>query len=329
MAGTLPQGTVEDDGGGDLHIAVFLVDLAPIVDEGVFQHHPLGEEEGETGALVGEHKEAQFLAQLAVIPALGLLDALQVGFQFALFGEGGAVDPAEHLVLLAPPPVGAGAGGEFYRLHRGGGHQVGAGAEVGKVPLAVEADLLPLSGVLPDQFLLVGLVLHQFQSLGGVQFKLFQGQVRLDDGSHLLFQLDQVLGGEGGGKVEIVIEAVVDGRADGELGLGVEVGHRLGQDVGGGVVKGPLALLVGKGEDLQGAVMVQNGTQVHNLAVHPGGAGGPVQAHTQVLGGFGGGDWALVLHYRAVLQSDLHGSFLLLYWARAKKKALTLYCFTG
>ena len=52
VAGALPQGAVEHDGGGDLHIAVALMHLPPVVDEGVLQHHAAGQEEGEAGALV-------------------------------------------------------------------------------------------------------------------------------------------------------------------------------------------------------------------------------------------------------------------------------------
>ena len=72
------------------------------------------------------------------------------------------------------------------------------------------------------------------------------------------------------------------------------------------MVKGPLAVLVGEGKDLQGAVVVQDGAQVHHFAVHPGGAGGPVQPHAQVLGGLGGGDGALVLLDGAVFQGQFH-----------------------
>ena len=301
------------------------MDLAPVVDEGVFQHHPLGEEEGEARALVGEHEKAQLLAQLAVVPALRLLDAGKVGLQLAPFGEGGAVDPAKHLVLFAPPPVGAGGGGELNGLHRGGGHQVGTGAEVGKIPLAVEADFLPLAGVLLDELHLVGLVLHLLQGLRGVQLEFLQREIRLDNGGHLLFQLLQVLGGEGGGEVKVVVEAVVDGGADGKFGLRIKMGHRLGQNVGGGVVKGPLALLIGKGEDFQGAVVIQNGAQVRHLAVYPGGAGGPVEPHAQVLGGLGGGDGILVLLNRAILQGQFHklgSSYLYFFQGKRKSSAL-------
>ena len=103
------------------------------------------------------------------------------------------------------------------------------------------------------------------------------------------------------------------------------MGHRLGQNVGGGVVKGPLAVLVGEGKDLQGAVVVQDGAQVHHFAVHPGGAGGPVEPHAQVLGGLGGGDGILVLLNRAILQGQFHklgSSYLYFFQGKRKSSAL-------
>ena len=87
VAGPLPQLAVQDDGSGDLHIAVLLVDLPPVVQQGVLQDHALGQEEGEAGALVPQHEQSQFLAQLPVVPLLGLLDPLEVGVQLLLLRE--------------------------------------------------------------------------------------------------------------------------------------------------------------------------------------------------------------------------------------------------
>ena len=58
---------------------------------------------------------------------------------------------------------------------------------------------------------------------------------RLDDLLHPLLELGQVLGLERLGDVEVVVEAVLDRRADAELGLGEDVLHRLGEHVRGGV----------------------------------------------------------------------------------------------
>ena len=59
MAAALPQGPPQDDGRGDLHVPVALVDLPPVVDEGVAEHHALGQEEGEPGALAGASCSSQ------------------------------------------------------------------------------------------------------------------------------------------------------------------------------------------------------------------------------------------------------------------------------
>ena len=73
----------------------------------------------------------------------------------------------EHLVLGVAPPVGAGDGRQLYGLHHAGAHQMGAGAQVGEVPLLVKADVLALAGVLLDELLLIGLAGHQLLGLFG------------------------------------------------------------------------------------------------------------------------------------------------------------------
>ena len=290
VAGALPQLPAEDDRCGDLHIAVLLVNFPPVVDEQVLQHHALGQEEGETGAFVPKHEQVQLLAQLAVVTLFGLFQHLQVLVQQALFGEGNAVHPGEHLVFGVTPPVGAGDGGELHRLHATGAQQMGAGAQVGEIPLLVKADVLPFSGVLGDQLLLVGLVCHELLGFFRGQLKALQGQVFLDDLLHLRLNGRQVLGGEGLLHVEVVVEPVFNGRANGKLGAGVQPHHCLGHDVGGGVPVGVLALRRIEGEDFQGAVLFQGRAQVANLPVHFGGAGGFVQPHANGLGHIRRGD---------------------------------------
>ena len=56
---------------------------------------------------------------------------------------------------------------------------------------------------------------------------------RLDDGDHSLLEVREVLGRERNLDAEVVVEAVLDGRADAELGLGEGVLHCLRQHVRG------------------------------------------------------------------------------------------------
>ena len=100
----------------DLNIVVAGVDIAPVVDEGVFDRHSLGEEEGESGGLVGEHKQAHLLADAAVVALFGLFKELKVVVELLLSAESYALYAGEHLVVFVVLPVGSGYGGELERL---------------------------------------------------------------------------------------------------------------------------------------------------------------------------------------------------------------------
>ena len=72
VAAAVPELLVEDYRRGNLHIAVALVYLAPVVEQRVLEHHAVGQEEGEAGTLVGQHEQAELAAQLAVVALLRL-----------------------------------------------------------------------------------------------------------------------------------------------------------------------------------------------------------------------------------------------------------------
>ena len=251
VAGTLPQLTVEDDGGGDLHIAVLLVDLAPVIQQGVFQGHALGQEEGEARPLVPQHEQAQLPAQLPVVPLLSLFDPLEVGIQLVLLREGDAVNPLEGLPVGITPPVGGVASGELegVALDAAGGVQMGAGAEIRELALLVEGDM-GVCGQVVDKLHLVGLclLLHELQSLLPGQFEPLQLQLLLADLPHLCLDLLQVLRREGEGGVQVVVPALVDGGADGQLHLRPQALHGLGHHVGAGVPVGLAVRRILKGK---------------------------------------------------------------------------------
>ena len=251
VAGLLPQLTVQNHGGGDLHVAVALVNLPPIVDQGVAQHHALGQEEGEAGAVVGEHEQSQLLAETAVVTLLGLFDALKVSLQLFLALEGDAVDSLEHLPVAVAPPVSA-AGIEELKavvLDPAGVIQVGAGTQVGEIPLGVEGNGRVLGQVV-DQLHLVGFValLHVGNGLGTGLLAADDGQTLLADLLHLRLDLGKMLGSEGEGRVKVIVPALVNGGADGQLHLRPQALDGLRHDVGAGVPVGLAILRVFKSE---------------------------------------------------------------------------------
>ena len=100
---------------------------------------------------------------------------------------------------------------------------MGAGAQIGEIPLAIEGDGLPLVRVFLHQLEFVGLVRHEDAGLPDGQLEPFDGQGFLGDTGHFGLDFLEIVGGEGLLPVEVVIKTVVDGRADGEFYAGEEV----------------------------------------------------------------------------------------------------------
>jgi hypothetical protein len=105
---------------------------------------------------------------------------------------------------------------------------------------------------------------------------------------HLGFDLFEIVGRERGGAVEIVIEAALDGRADAQLGFGVQLQYRRGQQVGGGVaIDGERFRILG-GENLQRGVLVEGPGQIVEIAIHFGHDGSVREARTDRFGDIDG-----------------------------------------
>jgi hypothetical protein len=150
-----------------------------------------------------------------------------------------------------------------------------ATAEVLEGAVAVERDGLdPFAGdQIADQLDLVvlALALEDLDRLGDRHVAALEGLVGLDVGAHRRLDLLQV------GvadlhilrEVKVVVEAVLDRRADRHLGAGVELLHRLGHHVGGVVADQVECFRVAVGEDADLGAVRQGRREVAQLAVDP------------------------------------------------------------
>jgi hypothetical protein len=102
------------------------------------------------------------------------------------------------------------------------------------------------SGMVLDDLDLVGLaqITEDLDGLCAAQHLALQGQVALDDLVHALLDGLQVIGSEGLVSGEVVVEAVLDGRADGDLGARVQLLHRLGHHNAALASPGPISQLL-------------------------------------------------------------------------------------
>ena len=234
VAGSLPKLAIEDHRGRDLNIAVLLVDLAPVVDKRVFKDHALGQEEREAGAFLGEHEQAKLLAELAVVALFGFLYAGKICVKLVLFHKAGAVNTLEHLAVGIAAPVCAGAGGELYcvALDSAGRIQVRTCAQIGEVALLIEGYDRVLGQVV-NKLDLVRLftLFHEFYCFLARKLESFKLYLFLADLAHLGLDLLEDVGSYGKGSVKVIVKAVFDSRADGQLDLGIKALYRLGEDM--------------------------------------------------------------------------------------------------
>ena len=117
---------------------------------------------------------------------------------------------------------------------------------------ALEADQLELVRLVRELGLRVGVA------------DLAAGEVLpgADDLGHLLLEGREVLGGEGPLGVEVVVEAVLDRRADAEPGAGEQLLHGLGEHVRGRVPDDRAPVGAGRGDRLDLGVGVRGPVQV-------------------------------------------------------------------
>ena len=211
-----------------------------------------------------------------MVAALGLLELVEVGVEVGLGGEGGGVEALQHGAVGVAAPVRA---GDLHDLEgppdlARGGH-VRAAAEVLPLALLVDLQILALWDHVDE------LDLERLAALGEPALGLFarpvflgEGAVARDDLAHALLDGREILGRERLGAVEVVVEAVLDHRADRDLRAGPQSLHRLGQHVGGVVADQLEGAGVLAAEELEPGVGVERVGQVreHAVAHHGDGA---------------------------------------------------------
>ena len=301
VAGGLEHGRLGDVRGVHELVAGLLVALPRVVLHDLPDHPALGMEDREPAADLGrEGEQVEFGAELAVITLLGLGEHLQVVVLRLPRWPGGAVDPLQLRVPLAPPPVRAAGPHQLERRDLPGGGQVRAAAQVlpahlagGRVEVVVDGELGAADldrlvvgcrpALEPDELELVRLAGQFRRRLAGRDDPAREPLALLHDLAHPLLDRLQVIRGERVRHVEVVIEAVLDRGADAEL-RGEQFLHRLGQHVRGGVPQDRQAVRAADADRRDDVAVGQRVGEVPQLTGDPGGDHGAGLAGLVIAG---------------------------------------------
>ena len=218
MTGLLPQLAVQNHRRLDFLIAIAAMYLTPVVNQLVADNHAVWMEEREARAFLMDAEQVKLLAQLAMVALGSLLQHLQISIQLILLLKSSAVYTLQHLVLLAATPVSTCHALQLQCLYLAGGHHMRACAQIRELALSIEGNLRILRQVIYKLYLVIltGCPEHVQSLLTADQLAL-QLQVLLDNLVHFLLDVLQVILGEALLHVNIIVKAVLNGRADGQL----------------------------------------------------------------------------------------------------------------
>ena len=324
VVGQVPRGVEQpvlaDVGGADVLEPLLDVPTADVVLHLALDDAALGVEHRQARAqLVGEAEQVELGAELAVVALLGLGQPVEVGLQLVLGRPRGAVDALQLRVLLRAAPVGGGAAHQLEGVaeHLGGRHvraaaQVAPGAGAVAAHVVVDGQLgaahldgralgrgLGRAALEADQLALVRLAGQLDEGVVVGDLAPLEGLALVDDALHDLLERAQVLGGERGLDVEVVVEAVADRRPDAQARVGVHLLHGLREHVGGRVAQHVEAVLLRRGHRLDDVAVGQHVREVAQLAVDPGDEHAAVTLEQLAGGG--------LLRHRSLAPGDVDG----------------------
>ncbi len=252
-----------------------------------------------------------------MVAGAGLLETLEVLGELLLGEERRAVDAREHLTLGVATPVGAGRGQQLDGLDALRARPVRTAAEVGERAVGVEADRRQrrvgvgvVHQVLDELDLVVLLLgLEALERRLDADVLALEVLVGVDVLAHLLLDAIEVRVGDGHtlGELEVVVEAVLDRRADRDLHAGIELHHRGGEHVGGVVADDVQRVRALGRDDLQRRTGHERACEVAHLAVLAHGERGAGEAGADRRGGVGAGGAVGERELRAIGKGDVHG----------------------
>ncbi len=175
-------------------------------------------------------------------------------------------------------PVGTGDLGQLEAVAElAGARQVRAAADIEPVALAIDGDRLAFGDDVLDDLDLVVLAQPPKTRLASSrsQTSRTMGRSRLTISCMRVSIALQIVRGEGLGAGEVVVEAVLDRRADGHLGARIELLDRLRHDMRGVVAQQlKRRFLVLAGDDGQRGIPIDQMGGIDELAIDPPGEGG-------------------------------------------------------
>ncbi len=169
--------------------------------------------------------QVKLLTDFTVVTFCGLFQALQVGIQGFFVCPGRTIDTLQHFVVAIATPVSAGDFHQLKVMTEAHIRHVRSTAHVDVFFMMVQARLVIMSDVLVKNRDFIALAtLHEgFTRFVPAHFLLDDIVVGFSELVHTLFERVDIFLGQGVVKINVIIEAVVDNRANRHFGVGPQL----------------------------------------------------------------------------------------------------------
>src|SRR5439155_5314921 len=210
--------------------------------------------------------EVELLADDAVIALARLFETADIALEIVFAEPRGPVDALQHLAPLIAAPVRARGMQQLEMLDPPGARHVRSAAQIDEWAVGVDGDDLIFFQII-DSLQLERIILEAPFCFYPAYLFTREGIISLHNLSHLFFDRLQILRREGPSDIEIVVEPILDRRAETDLGVGKELTNRRRQHVRRRVAQYVQRLRVLVGEDRDLHAVGQRALQVAHLAV--------------------------------------------------------------
>src|SRR3989442_6329370 len=166
--------------------------------------------------------ELELLADDAVIAFASLVESADIALEIVLAEPRGPVDALQHLAPLIAAPVRARGMQQLEMLDPPGARHVRSAAQIDERTVRVDRDDLIFFQII-DSLQLERIILEAPFCFYPTYLFTREGIISLHNLHHLFFDRFQILRREGPADIEIVVEPILDGRAEPDLSLRKEL----------------------------------------------------------------------------------------------------------
>ena len=201
--------------------------------------------------------QIELLTDFTVIALSGFFQTLQIGIKRFFICPGGTVDALQHFIVAIAAPVGARGLHQFEVMAETHIRHMRPTAHVDIFFVMIQAGLIIMSNVfIKNRDFIALAALHKgFTRFVPADFLLNNVVVFLGELMHAFFERVDIFLGQGMVQIDIIVETIVDNRADRHFGIWPQLFNRMPQKVRTGVTNNLKSIFIFRGDDRERCVV--------------------------------------------------------------------------